>query len=163
MGCVYISYAAGPAGGPRIRRPEGPGNHSTIRAEPRNGVLWATIDNPPIDLIDERFAADLISLLDDTDTHGSVRVAVFRSGDPDFFIPHVDLDRIAEYAAMAATSGGPDDSSRGTLFRRLGEARPVTIAVLEGRARGAGAELLYACDMRCASAEHAVIGQPDAG
>ncbi|MFK0046131.1 enoyl-CoA hydratase/isomerase family protein [Streptomyces sp. NPDC090741] len=140
-----------------------PWNYSTIRAEPRDGVLWATIDNPPVNLIDERFVADLISLLDDTDTHGSVRVVVFRSGDPDFFIPHVDLERIAEYTAMAATSGGPDDSSLGTLFRRLSEARPVTIAVLEGRARGAGAELLYACDMRFASAEHAVIGQPEVG
>ncbi|MER6778135.1 MULTISPECIES: enoyl-CoA hydratase-related protein [unclassified Streptomyces] len=64
---------------------------------------------------------------------------------------------------MAATSGGPDDSSLGTVFRRLGEARPATIKVLEGRARGAGAELPYACDMRFASAEQAVIGRPEAG
>lgn len=28
-----------------------PWNYSTIRAELRNGVLWATIDNPPINLI----------------------------------------------------------------------------------------------------------------
>jgi enoyl-CoA hydratase/carnithine racemase len=138
-------------------------NYSTIRAELRSGVLWATIDNPPINLIDERFVADLIALLDDTEADGSVRVVVFRSADRDFFIPHVDLKRIAEYTAMAATSGGPDDSSLGTLFRRLSEARPVTIAVLEGRARGAGAELLYACDMRFASAERAVIGQPEVG
>ncbi|MFB6874895.1 enoyl-CoA hydratase/isomerase family protein [Streptomyces sp. NPDC056323] len=138
-------------------------NYSTIRAELRNGVLWATIDNPPVNLIDERFVADLIALLDDTEAHGGVRVVVFRSGDSDFFISHVDLERIAEYTAVAATSGGPDDSSLGTLFRRLSEARPVTIAVLEGRARGAGAELLYACDMRFASAERALIGQPEVG
>ncbi|MFF3787074.1 enoyl-CoA hydratase/isomerase family protein [Streptomyces sp. NPDC001933] len=138
-------------------------NYSTIRAELRNGVLWATIDNPPINLIDERFVADLIALLDDTEAQGGVRVVVFRSGDSDFFISHVDLERIAEYTAVAATSGGPDDSSLGTLFRRLSETRPVTIAVLEGRARGAGAELLYACDMRFASAERAVIGQPEVG
>lgn len=43
------------------------------------------------------------------------------------------------------------------------EARPVTIAVLEGRARGAGGEFLYACDMRFASLERAVIGQPEVG
>ncbi|MGW1916935.1 enoyl-CoA hydratase/isomerase family protein [Streptomyces sp. NPDC002076] len=138
-------------------------NYDTIRTELRNGVLWATIDNPPINLIDERFVADLIALLDDTDTDGSARVVVFRSVDPDFFIPHVDITRIAEYTATAATSGGPDDISLGALYRRLSEARPVTIAVLEGRARGAGGEFLYACDMRFASLERAVIGQPEVG
>ncbi|MFJ2589914.1 enoyl-CoA hydratase/isomerase family protein [Streptomyces sp. NPDC087538] len=102
-------------------------------------------------------------MLDDTEAHGGVRVVVFRSGDRELFISHVDLERIAEYTAMAATSGGPDDSSLGTLFRRLSEARPVTIAVLEGRARGAGAELLYACDIRFASTERAVIGQSEVG
>jgi enoyl-CoA hydratase/carnithine racemase len=138
-------------------------NYDTIRAELRNGVLWATIDNPPINLIDDRFVADLIALLDDTDADGSARVVVFRSADPGFFIPHVDIKRIAEYTAMAATSGGPDDVSLGALYRRLSQARPVTIAVVEGRARGAGAEFLYACDMRFASQERAVIGQPEAG
>lgn len=110
--------------------------YSTITAELRNGVLWATIANPPINLIDERFVADLISLLDDTEKDGDVRVVVFRSGDADFFIPHVDLKRIPAYTAEAATSGGPDDISLGALYRRLSEARPVTIGVLEGRARG---------------------------
>ncbi|MFJ9801637.1 Clp protease/crotonase-like domain-containing protein [Streptomyces wuyuanensis] len=86
-------------------------NYSTIRAELRSGVLWATIDNPPINLIDEQFVADLSALLDDTETDGSVRVVVFRSADPDFFIPHVDLERIAEYTAVAATSGGPETAA----------------------------------------------------
>ncbi|MCM0674142.1 enoyl-CoA hydratase/isomerase family protein [Micromonospora phytophila] len=137
--------------------------YSTLRTELSNGVLWATIDNPPINLIDERFVADLIALLDDTQATGDVRVVVFRSADPDFFLPHVDLTRIAEYTAVAATSGGPDDISLGALYRRLSEARPVTIALLEGRARAAGGEFLYACDMRFASLERAVIGQPEVG
>ncbi|GAA3834224.1 enoyl-CoA hydratase/isomerase family protein [Streptomyces chiangmaiensis] len=138
-------------------------DYSTIRTELRNGVLWATIDNPPINLIDERFLADLIALLDETEADDSARVVVFRSADPDFFIPHVDVQRIAQYTATAATSGGPDDISLGALYRRLSEARPVTIAALESRARGAGAEFLYACDMRFASLERAVIGQPEVG
>ncbi|MGW9118569.1 hypothetical protein ACWGRV_18365 [Streptomyces sp. NPDC055663] len=68
-------------------------------------------------------------MLDATEAHGGVRGIVFRSGDPDFFIPYVDLERITEYTAVAATSCGSDDSSLGILFRRLSEARPVTIAV----------------------------------
>ncbi|MGW7244104.1 enoyl-CoA hydratase/isomerase family protein [Streptomyces sp. NPDC054804] len=135
----------------------------TIRAELANGVLWAMIDNPPLNLIDERFVADLIALLDDSEADGGPRVVVFRSADPDFFIPHVDVKRIPQYTAVAATSGGPDDVSLGALYRRLSEARPVTIAALEGRARGAGVEFLYACDMRFASLERAVIGQIEVG
>ncbi|MFI9809464.1 enoyl-CoA hydratase/isomerase family protein [Streptomyces sp. NPDC052301] len=138
-------------------------NYGTIKTKLIKNVLWATIDNPPLNLITEQFVADLIALLDDTEADGGARVVVFRSADPDFFIPHVDVRRIAEYTAVAATSGGPDDMSLGALYRRLSEARPVTIAVLEGRARGAGAEFLYACDMRFASLEHAVIGQIEVG
>lgn len=138
-------------------------SHRTIRTELRDGVLWATIDNPPINLIDEPFVTDLIALLDETDRDGDVRVVVFRSADADFFVPHVDVRGIPQYTAAAATSGGPDDISLGALYRRLSEARPVTIAVVEGRARGAGAEFLYACDMRFASLERALIGQPEVG
>ncbi|MEV6297486.1 enoyl-CoA hydratase/isomerase family protein [Streptomyces sp. NPDC051896] len=138
-------------------------DYETINTNLDDGVLWATIANPPLNLIDERFVRDLIALLDDTEADGGARVVVFRSADPDFFIPHVDVRRIAEYTAVAATSGGPDDISLGALYRRLSEARPVTIALLEGRARGAGAELLYACDMRFASLERAVIGQIEVG
>lgn len=49
--------------------------YSTLRTELSNGVLWATIDNPPINLIDERFVADLIALLDDTQATGDRRRA----------------------------------------------------------------------------------------
>lgn len=139
------------------------GPYQTMSTEMRNGVLWATIDNPPMNLVNERFVLDLIALLDDTQADESCRVVVFRSADPDFFIPHVDMTQIAEYTAAAASSGGPDDVSLGALYRRLSEARPVTIAVLEGRARGAGGEFLYACDMRFASMERGLIGQPEVG
>lgn len=74
--------------------------------------LWATIGNPRINLIDERFVADLIALLDATEAHGGVRGIVFRSGDPDFVIPYVDLERINEYTAVAATSCGSVASDR---------------------------------------------------
>lgn len=134
----------------------------TIRTEFSNSVLYATIDHPPLNLIDAEFVHDLRTMLDQLDDDSSIRTVVFRSADPDFFIPHVDMLHIREYTDEAAKSGGPDDNSLGTLFRRLSEARQVTIAVIEGRARGAGNEFILACDMRFAS-EDAIIGQPEAG
>ncbi|MFD9669133.1 enoyl-CoA hydratase/isomerase family protein [Rhodococcus sp. NPDC059968] len=134
-----------------------------IRTEIRNRVLYATIDNPPINLIDQPFVRDLIDLLDELDVDPQVRVVVFRSADPDFFMPHVDMKNIPAYTHEAARSGGPDDISLGALYRRLSEARQVTITVLEGRARGAGNEFALATDMRFASQERAILGQPEVG
>lgn len=135
----------------------------TIRTNIENRVLYATIDNSPINLVDPPFVRDLVGLLDELDHDAQVRVVVFRSADPDFFIPHVDLLQIPEYTAEAARSGGPDDINLGALYRRLSEARQVTITVLEGRARGAGNEFALATDMRFASRERAIVGQPEAG
>ena len=35
------------------------------------------------------------------------RVAVLESADPDYFIPHVNLTKVAEYTAEAAKAGRP--------------------------------------------------------
>lgn len=135
---------------------------STIKTELDEGVLNATLDAGPLNLIGPEFVADLVALLDAVERDDTVRVIVFRSAQPDFFIAHVDVARVAQYTAEAAKSGGPDDVSLGALLRRLSETRPVTIAVVEGRARGAGSEFALACDMRFA-APSAVFGQPEIG
>jgi enoyl-CoA hydratase/carnithine racemase len=85
---------------------------------------------------------------------------VFRSADRDYFIPHVDVTRIKEYRDEAAKLVG--EASIGLLFRHLSASRLVTIAQIEGRVRGAGSEFVLACDMRFATRETAIFGQPEA-
>ncbi|MEU4477894.1 enoyl-CoA hydratase-related protein [Micromonospora sp. NPDC023966] len=85
-----------------------------------------------------------------------VRVVVFDSADPDFFIAHVDLTNVAEYSAEAAKEGGgPQDAFLSMVLRKLSEVPVVTIAKLRGRARGAGSEFVLACDMCFAARERA--------
>ena len=88
---------------------------------------------------------------------------MLESADPDYFVPHVDLTRVAEYTAEAAKAGGPDDASLGMLWHKLSEATVVTIAKIRCRARGAGSELALACDMRFAARENAILGQIEVG
>jgi enoyl-CoA hydratase/carnithine racemase len=84
-------------------------------------------------------------------------VLVFKSGDPDYFIPHVDVTRIKEYRHEAARLTG--EASLALLFRHLSASRLITIAQIEGRVRGAGSEFVLACDMRFAARESAIFGQ----
>ncbi|MEW1751667.1 enoyl-CoA hydratase/isomerase family protein [Streptomyces angustmyceticus] len=137
--------------------------YKTISVSLDGNVLSATFHAPPINLIGPDVVRDLVGLLGEVSQPESARVVVFDSVDPDFFFPHVDLTKVSEYTAEAARAGGPGDASLGMLFRKLSEVPAVTIAKLRGRARGAGSEFLLACDMRFASRENAVVGQPEVG
>ena len=136
----------------------------TLRVAPCDtGVLGVVIDAPPMNLIGPELVHDLVGLLGVLESDRETRVVVLESADPDYFVPHVDLTRVAEYTAEAAKAGGPDDASLGMLWHKLSELPVVSIAKIRGRARGAGSELALACDMRFAARENAILGQIEVG
>ena len=103
---------------------------------------------------------DLVSLIRQSELDETAKVLVFKSADPEYFIPHVDVTWIKEYREEAAKLVG--EASIGLLFRYLSASRLVTIAQIEGRVRAAGSEFVLACDMRFAARETAIFGQPEA-
>src|ERR1700741_2394086 len=85
----------------------------------------------------------------------SVKVVVFQSGNPDFFIAHLDVAKAAE---QPETLGLWRD-----FVLSLASVPVVSIAKIRGRTRGIGNEFVLACDMRFASRQSAVFGNPEIG
>jgi enoyl-CoA hydratase/carnithine racemase len=129
----------------------------TIRTRTEGGVVFAEIAAPPMNLLGPELVRDLVSLIRSADSDESVKVVVFKSADPDYFISHVDLTRVAEYRAEAAALTG--EASIASLFHYLSACRLVTIAQIEGRVRGGGDEFVLACDMRFAARGRAIFAQ----
>jgi enoyl-CoA hydratase/carnithine racemase len=110
-----------------------------------------------MNLLGPELVRDLVSLIQRAEADDAFKVLVFKSADPDYFISHVDLTRVAEYRAEAAKLTG--EASIALLFRHLSASRLVTIAQIEGRVRSAGSEFVLACDMRFAARESAIFAQ----
>lgn len=127
----------------------------TVRKE--GPVLFADIAAPPMNLLGPELVRDLVTLIKDAEGDDAVQVLVFASADPDYFISHVDLNRVSEYRAEAAKLTG--EASIALLFHHLSASRLVTIAQIEGRVRAAGSEFALACDMRFAARESAIFSQ----
>src|SRR6267378_2341784 len=129
----------------------------TLKMSREGAVLFVDVAVPPMNLLGPELDRDLVSLIQQAEADNAVKVLVFRSADPDYFISHVDVTRIKEYREEAAKLTG--EASIALLFRHLSASRLVTIAQIEGRVRGAGSEFVLACDMRFAARESAIFSQ----
>jgi len=120
--------------------------------------LWrVTFDNPPINLVTPEMIRELPELIDRMEGSEDLRVVVFDSANPDFFLNHYDTFRVAETPKEVGVSGYPLVIDASTRLSRLPVA---SIAKIRGRVRGIGSELTLAMDMRFAS-ERALLGQPE--
>ena len=133
---------------------------SPLALSKRSDSYWrATFDNPPLNLFDPETILALRELMDALEADPAVKIVVFDSADAEFFIAHFDVARGGELPGPGPT-GLP---AWADLATRLTRAPFVTIAEIRGRARGAGSEFALACDLRFASRERAVFGQPEVG
>ena len=131
-----------------------------LRVKIDRGVAFVTIDHPPINLFDRTLMLDFHALGKQLAADPDVRVAVFQSANPDFFIAHADVTLIQQMEERGDTkkSGTSFFQAMVDRFRTMPK---VTIAKIEGRARGGGSELALSMDMRFAAAGRAILSQPE--
>lgn len=130
-----------------------------LRTRRDGGVLTVTIDIPPHNIVGAEFIVGLLEVLGDLQADPDTRVVVFRSADPDFFLMHGDVENLL---AMPLGEPEPVDEPNfaARAFEVLRQLPVLSIAVIDGAARGGGAEFLAALDLRFAT-PRAVLGQPE--
>jgi len=119
------------------------------------GCWTITFSNPPINMFIPATIVELGALMTDLEADLSVKVAVFQSANPDFFIAHLDVAKAAEQPEVL-------DLWRDFVLR-LSSAPVVSVSKVRGRTRGIGNEFVLACDMRFASRQNSLFGNPEVG
>src|SRR6201993_8994 len=105
----------------------------------------------------------LQELLARMDASPSLRVVVFESANPEFYLAHFDLIDASGSLGLLKTAGPSGLPILMDTFVRLTKSPVVSIAKIRGRVRGVGSEFVLACDMRFASREKTVLAQVEVG
>jgi enoyl-CoA hydratase/carnithine racemase len=121
-----------------------------------------TIDHPPFNIFGPDSAVQLAQVITQIEDDPKLKVVVFDSAVPNFFLTHYDFVPPLE----RTTSMPPGPTGLPTLpdiLVRLSRAPVVSIVSIRGRATGVGSELSLASDMRFASREKAILSQFEIG
>ena len=125
------------------------------------GVAFVTIDNPPMNLLNIQMITEFATLANNVKNDDDIRVIVFDSADPDFFIAHFDVEGLV---IMPDEAPSKKSSLEGTvhLINELYRTMPkISIAKVEGIVRGGGFEFCQSFDMIFGAIGKAVFAQPE--
>ena len=134
-------------------------DYRCLRVRLDRGVAFVTVDHPPINLLDLALMRELDRIGKELEGDDAVRVVVFDSADPDFFIAHADVSLIEQLPTNA-----PRPTTLGffhVMVERFRTMPKATIGKIEGRARGGGSEFLLSLDLRFGALGRAVLAQPE--
>jgi enoyl-CoA hydratase/carnithine racemase len=133
---------------------------SPLRIVEETPAYWRIVfDYPPFNIMDGPMFQSLQDLLVRMDATQDLRVVVFESAIPDFYLAHFDLTgKLGNVMTAVGLSGLPILID---TFVRLTTSPVVSIARIRGCVRGASSEFVLACDMRFASRENTRLGQPE--
>ncbi|MCK9923849.1 enoyl-CoA hydratase/isomerase family protein [Frankia sp. AgPm24] len=131
--------------------------YETLTVRREAGVAFVVFDHPPLNLFDEALIADLDRFHTEVRADDTVRVIVFESANPEFYLGHGDMRLVVDPAVAQGFLAGPGPG----LLARYRSLEQVTIAKVAGSVRGSGHEFLLTLDMRFAASGQAWFGQPE--
>lgn len=135
---------------------------SPLRVIEEMPAYWRVVfDYPPFNIVDAILFQGLQDLLARMDASPSLRVVAFESANPEFYLAHFDLTgKTGNITTAVGPSGLPILTD---TFVRITRSPVASIAKIRGCVRGASSEFVLACDMRFASRENTLLGQPEVG
>jgi enoyl-CoA hydratase/carnithine racemase len=116
------------------------------------GYWRVTLNHPPINTVDDLMYDEIFDLVQEIDADADLKVVTFESANPDYFLAHYG---IGESRSRFGVPRWRDAAIQ------LAHSKVLSIAVIRGRARGGGSEFTLGCDVRFASREKAIFGQPE--
>lgn len=155
--------AAQPASAPASSNSSQRAAKQQIRITHVTPEYWrVTVDNPPYNIFGPDSIPQLNAVITQIERDPDLKVVVFDSAVPGFFLTHYDF--VPPLEATTSLPNGPTGlPPLPDMLVRLSRAPVVSITSIRGRATGVGSELALASDMRFASHEKAVLSQWEIG
>jgi len=130
------------------------------------GVALIVFDNKNkrVNILSSSVLDELTRALDELDQLKGIAGVVFLSGKEDSFIVGADINEIAQAQNMPWEVAYRASVRGKAIFDRIANMSIHTVAAINGRCLGGGAELTLACRKRLATdSENTVIGLPEVG
>ena len=135
-------------------------DYQMLKCRSQDGVLFITIDNPPINLLTPDLSSEIYQIAGEVSADNEIKVIVFDSANEDFFIAHYDVETLLLMSDQTIPPSVELHEINKTCeaFRHMPK---VSIAKIEGRTRGGGSEFTLGLDMRFGALGKAILGQPE--
>ena len=133
--------------------------YQTLSLSHDQGVCHVTISNPPVNVMTAELYQDLVAVTEALERDDTIKVVVFQSADPDFFIAHFDVSLILTFPADGPAEKATKLSPFHEMCERVRTMPKATIVKMAGRAGGGGNEFAASCDMRFGVKGKTIINQ----
>ncbi len=124
-----------------------------------NRVCWATVNAPPVNVMTIDLLRELMRFAAATFDDDAIGAVVMQSADPDFFIAHFDVSAILQFPTDSEPLRSGELSGFHVMCETFRTMPKATIAKINGRVGGGGAELAASMDMRFGVTGKTVINQ----
>ena len=134
-------------------------DYELLRVRVDDGVAWAEVDNPPINLMTVPLMLELARFAEEVAVDDAARVVVLTSANPEFFIAHFDVEAILQFPTGEPAQRDEQLNIFHVMCERFRTMPKATIAKVAGRVGGGGSELASSFDMRFGALGRTIVNQ----